>query len=528
MLSLPVAWFRALLVSGGDGRRLALTGSLLLTVLIKWAVSLHSHSGKHSPPMYGDFEAQRHWLELTTHLPRELWYRYDLPYWGLDYPPLTALHSWLLGNLAHLINPSWVALDISRGNEDPNLIIFMRLTALLTESLILLPGIIWFSKLWFPSPTSWIEKNSWIFLMLLNPALIIIDHGHFQYNSAMLGLALLALSSFMDNRYILGSIFFCLSLNFKQMALFYAIPTFFFLLGRCIQMGFTRGFMMLIKLGVTVALIFAACIVAVAPSIEDAIQVFVRVFPVNRGLYEDKVANVWCAINVVVKLREIFKVSDLMKLSILCTLVAVLPAGLLVLCYPNRRTFMYSLIVGSLGFFLFSFQVHEKSILLPTLPISLFLLDDQVASSWFMNVAMFSMYPLLQRDGLALPYFALIGLWNVLNPAAFEYHGTLLKAGMLTSLSLMVGWHILDVSLSPLENYPDINVVLNVIISTAHFGLFFVYFYWQLWVSSSRGALSSAFSSTTALFIGVSTSPTSTFSSLKKFNSKSPTKNKVD
>ncbi|KAJ1328444.1 hypothetical protein BSLG_010176 [Batrachochytrium salamandrivorans] len=466
MLSLPVAWFRALLVSGGDGRRLALTGSLLLTVLIKWAVSLHSHSGKHSPPMYGDFEAQRHWLELTTHLPRELWYRYDLPYWGLDYPPLTALHSWLLGNLS-LNQPSWVALDISRGNEDPNLIIFMRLTALLTESLILLPGIIWFSKLWFPSPTSWIEKNSWIFLMLLNPALIIIDHGHFQ-------------------------------------------------------------FMMLIKLGVTVALIFAACIVAVAPSIEDAIQVFVRVFPVNRGLYEDKVANVWCAINVVVKLREIFKVSDLMKLSILCTLVAVLPAGLLVLCYPNRRTFMYSLIVGSLGFFLFSFQVHEKSILLPTLPISLFLLDDQVASSWFMNVAMFSMYPLLQRDGLALPYFALIGLWNVLNPAAFEYHGTLLKAGMLTSLSLMVGWHILDVSLSPLENYPDINVVLNVIISTAHFGLFFVYFYWQLWVSSSRGALSSAFSSTTALFIGVSTSPTSTFSSLKKFNSKSPTKNKVD
>ncbi|KAJ1342100.1 hypothetical protein BSLG_003323 [Batrachochytrium salamandrivorans] len=272
--------------------------------------------------------------------------------------------------------------------------------------------------------------------------------------------------------------------------------------------------MMLIKLGVTVALIFAACIVAVAPSIEDAIQVFVRVFPVNRGLYEDKVANVSFVLGCV--FNFCFCRNLTRDISILCTLVAVLPAGLLVLCYPNRRTFMYSLIVGSLGFFLFSFQVHEKSILLPTLPISLFLLDDQVASSWFMNVAMFSMYPLLQRDGLALPYFALIGLWNVLNPAAFEYHGTLLKAGMLTSLSLMVGWHILDVSLLPLENYPDINVVLNVIISTAHFGLFFVYFYWQLWVSSSRGALSSAFSSTTALFIGVSTSPTSTFFSLKK------------
>ena len=47
--------------------------------------------------MYGDYEAQRHWLEITLHLPTSLWYKYDLQYWGLDYPPLTAYHSWLLG-----------------------------------------------------------------------------------------------------------------------------------------------------------------------------------------------------------------------------------------------------------------------------------------------------------------------------------------------------------------------------------------------------------------------------------------------
>lgn len=49
--------------------------------------------------MYGDFEAQRHWMEITIHLPLSKWYTYDLPYWGLDYPPLTAYHSWLLGKL---------------------------------------------------------------------------------------------------------------------------------------------------------------------------------------------------------------------------------------------------------------------------------------------------------------------------------------------------------------------------------------------------------------------------------------------
>ncbi len=49
--------------------------------------------------MHGDFEAQRHWIEITTHLPMSSWYFYDLPYWGLDYPPLTAYHSWLLGKM---------------------------------------------------------------------------------------------------------------------------------------------------------------------------------------------------------------------------------------------------------------------------------------------------------------------------------------------------------------------------------------------------------------------------------------------
>ena len=55
---------------------------------------LFGHSGKGTPPMFGDFEAQRHWMEVTVNLPLGEWYwhtkRNDLLYWGLDYPPLTA------------------------------------------------------------------------------------------------------------------------------------------------------------------------------------------------------------------------------------------------------------------------------------------------------------------------------------------------------------------------------------------------------------------------------------------------------
>jgi alpha-1,3-glucosyltransferase len=43
-------------------------------------------------------------------------------------------------------------------------------------------------------------------------------------------------------------------------------------------------------------------------------QVFIRIFPLARGLYEDKVANIWCTLNVVVKLRNLFSIDKLAKL----------------------------------------------------------------------------------------------------------------------------------------------------------------------------------------------------------------------
>ena len=70
---------------------------LMFAGLFRWTTGLWGYSGFQSPPMHGDFEAQRHWMELTKHLPVSQWYFHDLDWWGLDYPPLTAYHSWLLG-----------------------------------------------------------------------------------------------------------------------------------------------------------------------------------------------------------------------------------------------------------------------------------------------------------------------------------------------------------------------------------------------------------------------------------------------
>jgi alpha-1,3-glucosyltransferase len=60
--------------------------------------------GQSTPPMYGDYEAQRHWMEITINLPVTEWYynttKNDLLYWGLDYPPLTAYHSYICGKMS--------------------------------------------------------------------------------------------------------------------------------------------------------------------------------------------------------------------------------------------------------------------------------------------------------------------------------------------------------------------------------------------------------------------------------------------
>lgn len=68
-------------------------------------------------------------------------------------------------------------------------------------------------------------------------------------------------------------------------------------------------------------------------------------------------------------------------------------------------------ITSSLSFFLFSFQVHEKSILLATLPITLLTTHHPHISTWFLLISAFSMYPLMTKDGLALVTWAMSGLY---------------------------------------------------------------------------------------------------------------------
>ena len=67
----------------------------------------------------------------------------------------------------------------------------------------------------------------------LQTALLLIDHGHLQYNTVMLASSMAAIASLLANRRLLACSFFIAALGFKEMALFYAPVITAFLAGGC-------------------------------------------------------------------------------------------------------------------------------------------------------------------------------------------------------------------------------------------------------------------------------------------------------
>lgn len=301
-----------------------MTVTLLLCLMttaigLRAIVSLHPYSGFETPPMFGDFEAQRHWQEVTVNLPASEWYTQtpdnDLMYWGLDYPPLTAYHSWLMGKIAHRIDPSFTELHESRGITNDTHKTFMRSTVLLVDLLLYIPALLIVLKKIFNYFDSFQGNRTTLsvcsIVALFYPGQIIIDNGHFQYNNASLGFACLAIAAIFSNHDRFAAFLFVLSLNYKQMELYHALPFFFYLLARCFSDeskrlyggSFTTAMKKLTSLGIIVIGTFAAIWSPWLTSVEQVQQTLHRIFPIARGVFEDKVSNVWCVLNVLYKFK---------------------------------------------------------------------------------------------------------------------------------------------------------------------------------------------------------------------------------
>mmetsp|Transcript_5392 Transcript_5392/g.15656 ORF Transcript_5392/g.15656 Transcript_5392/m.15656 type:complete len:545 (+) Transcript_5392:177-1811(+) len=498
--------------------------------LLRAAIGYHPHSGQDNHhgsldkgAYGGDFEAQRHWMELTIHLPIGDWYWYDTGYWGLDYPPLTAYVSWICGWASHfIVGPESVALVASRGIEDANHKAFMRATVLVLDLLV------YGRAVWYATYEG-DRKSLWTILVALcQPAILLIDHGHFQYNTVALGLSIASFSYMVQPNFsscVWGGFFFTLALNFKQMTLYFAPVVFFYLLGRCAANSQWRWFFpRILWLGGVVLFTFFVLwepFVKYPPSdrtptpmpLERLEHVVRRIFPFERGLFEGKVANLWCALNTSpLKIRSRIRAESQPFLALTLTMLLMFPPCWKVLnvglsdpssvASVKRQwvLLLWATTSSALSFFLASFQVHEKSILLALAPCTLLFWEDPDFVEWFSFVCVWSLYPLLQVDRLQIAYWSTVAIFASMvwfrrismgqTKVDTIFSGKSLVWRSIPNLSYagMIGMHAAQVFIPTPSNLPDLFEVLWSVAGCGMFSLAWFATIIKLYSSSSSGA----------------------------------------
>ena len=116
--------------------------------------------------------------------------------------------------------------------------------------------------------------------------------------------------------------------------------------------------------------------------------------------------------------------------------------------------------------------MHEKTILLPLLPLLIVAAAGRRSLfffAWLSAVAVFSMYPLLVKDGLALPYATLQLVY-----AAFAFgraHAPSRRWALACAASLLgcAALHAAAVWVPPPPRYPDLHLLACAAYAFAHF-----------------------------------------------------------
>lgn len=319
-------------------------------------------------------------------------------------------------------------LDVRRLDYDSwQTIYFQRATVISTE-LLLVYSLVCYIR----SAAASAKQRSYAAALsiILSPALLIIDHIHFQYNGFLYGVLVLSLVAARKESTLLSSgLLFALLLTLKHIYLYLA-PAYFVYLLRVYCLSSKS--VLRIRLGNAVALAFGLLTifgVTFGPFVywQQFDQLLKRLFPFARGLCHAYWApNIWSMYSFTD--RVLLLVAPRLGITVDATALNSVTRGLVgdssFACLPNvspRTTFILTLasqmpslvklflqpswssFVGAVtlcGYssFLFGWHVHEKAILLVLVPFSLLALQDRRYLGAFRPLAVaghVSLFPLL-------------------------------------------------------------------------------------------------------------------------------------
>lgn len=190
-------------------------------------------------------------------------------------------------------------MNLQQGYESASLKAFMRFSVLLIDSLLLIPSMVLLvhlmeENLHFKNKTITLMS---VFMLLIKPDIILIDHGHFQYNSLVLGLTLYSIYFMLTRQTYLCCLLFTIAINCKQMATYYCLGFPFALIGLSLHRYRTQRLKVWKDIIIFAIIVLSVTFVMWLPwlgSMESFKGVLSAIFPIHRGLYQLKVANFWC------------------------------------------------------------------------------------------------------------------------------------------------------------------------------------------------------------------------------------------
>uniref|UniRef100_F1L090 Alpha-1,3-glucosyltransferase n=1 Tax=Ascaris suum TaxID=6253 RepID=F1L090_ASCSU len=383
-------------------------------------------------PMYHstDFEVHRNWMAITYNLPMRQWYYENTSKWTLDYPPLFAYFELALAKVAKVIVPS--ALIIQKEHFiSPQLLLFHRFSVIVCDIVYVIANGFLANSLILCGVCGENSKKCAVggcILLMANASLILVDNVHFQYNGILTAILLFSLAFAIRGQLLVAASLFCVLLNMKHIYAYYAIAYVIFYLLAYIFTSFDRFvFSRATKLAIAMWIPF---FISFGPFLyvggaKIFAQILSRLFPFQRGLTHAYWApNLWAIYNFVdLGLYRTLKVlnklpSNVQPPQYTTGLVqqyshAVLPSVnaltalmmTLLLLSPliaslfmkRRRSFVLLLTHAAFAFFLAGYHVHEKAILLVTVPYTILAATDHRFLSSFVvlsTVANISLFPL--------------------------------------------------------------------------------------------------------------------------------------
>uniref|UniRef100_A0A8R1DUU5 Alpha-1,3-glucosyltransferase n=2 Tax=Caenorhabditis japonica TaxID=281687 RepID=A0A8R1DUU5_CAEJA len=419
-----------------------------------------------------DFEVHRNWMAVTWNRPLAEWYTENTSEWTLDYPPFFAFFEFALAHVAHFLGIDGILEISSTPKFSQQILFFQRFSVIFMDVFYILACALY--AFHSPKLTDRIPvklrpnaRQACFVLLAALPTLLLCDSIHFQYNSMLTSLFLISMYFVDCERYLMAALSFSVLLNFKHIYVYYALGYVFFYLINYFRFSGVAGF---VKENFPKALLLAASLLfpflfSLLPFIHvdgfQALQnIAIRLFPVSRGLTHAFWApNFWALYNFadlllyrILSIMEVGKfdaptyTSGLVQEYSHSVLPNISPVGTLFLVTAVSTTVLFGLIFGkgkdfslfavlsALSFFYFGYHVHEKAIILITVPMTIFAIKDPKYLRHLVHISTissFTVFPLIFtlmeipiKYAVAIAYFLLLlamikhftrmPLWDVL------------------------------------------------------------------------------------------------------------------